>query len=240
MPRKIWAELAAAWIQGIWLAEESPRQLTPVRNPSGSSGRVGFRSWPRNWFTREICLERAFQPFADGFAISTVGSEGVFVAQEIVPEGKPVAGVVVAMGEQLAHQAGSLIAAAICRELGELLGRRDQSPDIEIDPARIDRIGDRGNFDVVSLVISGEKVFEGSGWFVKFERRNKPGLGRGSTGRRPGTLIDPGPQSGQFSVSVTAGPAGGIIGCIWPVIRWIKRLSWLAWGMMTAPLRPHR
>ena len=41
---KICALFCAACIAGVWLAFTSPRQLTPMRNPSGSSGAVGFSS----------------------------------------------------------------------------------------------------------------------------------------------------------------------------------------------------
>ena len=45
---KICALFCAACIAGVWLAFTTPRQLTPMRKPSGSSGAVGFSSCSTN------------------------------------------------------------------------------------------------------------------------------------------------------------------------------------------------
>src|SRR3954471_13093165 len=44
-PMKICEVFCAACIAGVMLAFTTPRQLTPMTNPSGSSGAVGFSSF---------------------------------------------------------------------------------------------------------------------------------------------------------------------------------------------------
>ena len=47
-PRKACAVFCEACIQGVTAALVSPRQLTPIRNPSGAEGPAGFSSWATN------------------------------------------------------------------------------------------------------------------------------------------------------------------------------------------------
>src|SRR3954468_16227822 len=46
-PRNTWALFWAACITGVWLAFTSPRQFTPIRNPSVSG--FGFSRLATNW-----------------------------------------------------------------------------------------------------------------------------------------------------------------------------------------------
>ncbi len=91
-PRKTCALFWAACMKGVWLALMSPRQLTPVRKPSGSSGFTGFRSANAISLNGMLFSSAAEQPGRDGFSGAGV-VDALVVAQEVVPEADPVFGV---------------------------------------------------------------------------------------------------------------------------------------------------
>ena len=101
-PRKICAVFCAACMAGVWLALTAPRQLTPIRKPSGSPGAVGFSSLATNsLYGRLDFSDASSQPvmlLRD--AVSEIVGDAFVVAQQVVPEGDPVFGVLLVVREQ--------------------------------------------------------------------------------------------------------------------------------------------
>src|SRR5678816_929522 len=73
MPRKTCAVFCDACIHGVTAALVSPRQLTPLMNPSGSAGVAGFTSFLTNWSYGR-------------FDLSAVTSQGVMLLRPAVSE----------------------------------------------------------------------------------------------------------------------------------------------------------
>ena len=135
----------AACIHGVTAALVSPRQFTPIRNPSGSPGAAGFSSVGDESIVRKIRRERGQQPVGDALASRGFGEIGdaVLVAEQIVPERDPVLRVLVVVGEQPIHERGALAGIAIGEECLQFLRRRQQTPGVEIGAARELRVASR-------------------------------------------------------------------------------------------------
>ena len=108
MPRNTCAAFCAACIGGVWLALTTPRQVTPVRKPSGPPC-AADRAVPNHRVVRHVFLERGEQPLRDRLALAVI-DDALVIAKQIVPEADPVLGV----GSPLASSASIARSRCLC------------------------------------------------------------------------------------------------------------------------------
>ncbi len=92
---------------------------------------------------RPIFVERTKQPAGDlTSAIVDEAGAAILVAQQIVPKGQPVDGVILASREQLLHESGALVRGRIVHERVKFGRRGQQANQVEKNATCEDTIRD--------------------------------------------------------------------------------------------------
>ena len=145
IPRKTCALFCAACIHGVTAALVSPRQFTPTRKPSGSVGAPGLSSFVTSSSYRT-------------FVFNAGNNQSVMLLRPAVSEKYVTPSSLRSrsfqndiqcsaycsiVGEQGGNECRALVRGTVIDETLELVGCRQQSPDVEIRSARKERVGHR-------------------------------------------------------------------------------------------------
>ena len=133
-----WEMFCAACICGVWLALTTPAPDDALGEALGIGRRVDQLG--HELVVRHVGEQCRVEPTGDLLAPAVdIAGALVIIAQQIIPEGQPMLGVVAIVGQQPIHQALALVRAAFRDEGLQFLWRRQQPDHIQICAAREQR-----------------------------------------------------------------------------------------------------